>query len=421
MKRRVFELLTVLVVIGISFGCDDGKGIQDKGGKTGKMKVALVGTGTSGDVYRLRDGVFDVENIEEGATISVSTEDDPNAESIDLAMDPGTYSVYLKPGYRMERITSENDAGVSEEETFFSENNNTMKRGKRSDMRRGDTIEKADKIDVEVTLISDNPKVVELEANDVADVKFVFKVGDDIVPAEGILSIEIEIEEDTDSEICWDEFEPNDDLDEATQVDLNQPIEAMACPGNDELYIFDAPVPQGDFFDIEVVFSHSISDIDVILVDSEMYIVDIGDSETDNEYVSAVSDGNPYILLVYPYSGDEGNPYTIRLKRTDNDCCTISEYPGCDDEEVEACVCSIDPYCCETAYDDVCVEEAQIECGLDCGLPSPVSDCCNAAESPGCTDAVIEACVCSFDEFCCIEAFDDVCVEIAIEGCDAEC
>jgi len=41
--------------------------------------------------------------------------------------------------------------------------------------------------------------------------------------------------------------------------------------------------------------------------------------------------------------------------------------PGCNDPVIEACVCAIDPYCCDTAWDEQCVEEVEtLLCG-DCG------------------------------------------------------
>jgi len=41
--------------------------------------------------------------------------------------------------------------------------------------------------------------------------------------------------------------------------------------------------------------------------------------------------------------------------------------PGCDDPVIEACVCAVDPYCCDTAWDEQCVAEVEsLLCG-DCG------------------------------------------------------
>lgn len=50
-----------------------------------------------------------------------------------------------------------------------------------------------------------------------------------------------------------------------------------------------------------------------------------------------------------------------------HDCCEIGG-PGCDDPAVQGCVCAIDPFCCETAWDDLCVISVEFyQCG-DCGF-----------------------------------------------------
>ena len=36
-------------------------------------------------------------------------------------------------------------------------------------------------------------------------------------------------------------------------------------------------------------------------------------------------------------------------------CCEVGG-GGCDDQAIEACVCAIDPYCCETAWDTLCID-----------------------------------------------------------------
>jgi len=61
--------------------------------------------------------------------------------------------------------------------------------------------------------------------------------------------------------------------------------------------------------------------------------------------------------------------------------------------------------------------------------PDPMGDgagnCCDAApedaQRPGCENETIESCVCGEDSFCCETNFDDICVGIATETCNAEC
>jgi predicted outer membrane repeat protein len=54
------------------------------------------------------------------------------------------------------------------------------------------------------------------------------------------------------------------------------------------------------------------------------------------------------------------------------DCCVAHGTPGCDDPPgCEELVCSIDPWCCEVEWDQICVDEAFTYCsGCDCHIQS---------------------------------------------------
>ena len=56
-------------------------------------------------------------------------------------------------------------------------------------------------------------------------------------------------------------------------------------------------------------------------------------------------------------------------------CCEVGS-GGCDDAVIEACVCAIDPYCCETAWDAICIDA--IASG---GCGACESDCLMAFET----------------------------------------
>jgi hypothetical protein len=104
-------------------------------------------------------------------------------------------------------------------------------------------------------------------------------------------------------------------------------------------------------------------------------------------------------------------------------CCAADDEPGCGDPELEACVCAIDPYCCDTAWDEACVNTTSYrECGDPCGalIPIPAGDCCDAnlGGGSGCVDEYVQECVCGADPYCCTETWDDVCVGYVDEyGC----
>jgi hypothetical protein len=95
-------------------------------------------------------------------------------------------------------------------------------------------------------------------------------------------------------------------------------------------------------------------------------------------------------------------------------CCSEGA-PTCENAAVSACTCAFDPYCCETAWDDVCVIVATIYCDARCpDLPvcgSPTAGSCTAVHpTPACADAECCVAVCTADPFCCETAWDKTCV-----------
>jgi hypothetical protein len=50
----------------------------------------------------------------------------------------------------------------------------------------------------------------------------------------------------------------------------------------------------------------------------------------------------------------------------DGDCCVPHGYIGCQDAGLTACVCGLDPYCCNTQWDQYCVNSAILDCGAFC-------------------------------------------------------
>lgn len=118
------------------------------------------------------------------------------------------------------------------------------------------------------------------------------------------------------------------------------------------------------------------------------------------------------------------------------DCCSISATGGCSDAAVQACVCAVDSFCCESEWDDLCVEMVTEEsCGMCAGgMPpgdgggdggsgggAPAGACCSPTNTPGCSNPVVEACVCFEDPFCCLFSWDPVCVEIITEVACGTC
>jgi uncharacterized protein (TIGR03382 family) len=64
------------------------------------------------------------------------------------------------------------------------------------------------------------------------------------------------------------------------------------------------------------------------------------------------------------------------------DGCTEAMTPGCGGCSCESCVCGLDPYCCDTAWDSLCVDACQNSCG-GCGGGGG-GGACGAVSYEGC-------------------------------------
>ncbi len=102
---------------------------------------------------------------------------------------------------------------------------------------------------------------------------------------------------------------------------------------------------------------------------------------------------------------------------TPGNCCAAGLAKGCLDDAVRSCVCGLDAFCCEVQWDQTCVDHVdEMDCGT-CRVPGAA--CCTSGQEPGCgQDPRIEACVCAQDAFCCSSSWDDLCVDEVVQfGC----
>jgi len=103
------------------------------------------------------------------------------------------------------------------------------------------------------------------------------------------------------------------------------------------------------------------------------------------------------------------------------DCCVAHGNAGC--ENVACCqsVCAADPYCCEIQWDQICADEALQFCGpvgcasLACGPGQ--GDCCVAHANPGCQNVSCCLSVCTSNPFCCDTEWDQACADRALIVC----
>jgi hypothetical protein len=97
-------------------------------------------------------------------------------------------------------------------------------------------------------------------------------------------------------------------------------------------------------------------------------------------------------------------------------CCEATKTPGCpSDPQLEACVCQLDPFCCDDSWDNICVGQATADCSAQCVFGT---GCCEPHPTPGCDTAAVQMCVCAIDPFCCEKQWDMLCVEqVTTEQC----
>jgi len=92
-------------------------------------------------------------------------------------------------------------------------------------------------------------------------------------------------------------------------------------------------------------------------------------------------------------------------------CGVPDNTPGCDNVDCCNTVCTVDPYCCLTVWDEFCVDEAASLCLLTCGPGA--GDCHSAHATPGCESQACCNTVCEVDPFCCKTEWDQTCVTAA--------
>jgi hypothetical protein len=102
-------------------------------------------------------------------------------------------------------------------------------------------------------------------------------------------------------------------------------------------------------------------------------------------------------------------------------CCVGHFFPNCSDATCCNAVCAIDSFCCDTSWDQACASLAGQECticqgGFGCG-GSEAGDCFEVHPQPFCDDFRCCALICTVDETCCIDGWDQTCADLAAAFC----
>lgn len=103
-------------------------------------------------------------------------------------------------------------------------------------------------------------------------------------------------------------------------------------------------------------------------------------------------------------------------------CFEAKSSPGCNDSSCCAAVCRVSPACCTLMWDTDCVRIARdLCCGMGlCGDPCNKS-CLEVHPQPYCNDSWCCEAVCAVDPFCCASTWDTLCVQIAFQRCAGVC
>ena len=109
-------------------------------------------------------------------------------------------------------------------------------------------------------------------------------------------------------------------------------------------------------------------------------------------------------------------------------CCEATGTPYCDDQVCCDAICAADAFCCETEWDQICADAAAMSPDCDCGGGGDpacggvgTGNCCEANSTPYCDDAACCDSVCAVEPFCCETEWDQECADLAADDDACNC
>lgn len=156
----------------------------------------------------------------------------------------------------------------------------------------------------------------------------------------------------------------------------------ILCPDDEDWWLFELSAPAMIHASLSGPASEDL-DLQLTNGNGELIASSVGGT-SDESIISACQLAGQYFLRVYEgLPLGDGVEYDIGLT-LDTDACTVStgdscceahDTPGCNDTEIEACVCDNDPFCCgmggadmdEGVWDQFCVDDVGDQmCGPAC-------------------------------------------------------
>jgi hypothetical protein len=122
------------------------------------------------------------------------------------------------------------------------------------------------------------------------------------------------------------------------------------------------------------------------------------------------------------------DPCADQVCAQDPNCCGGPQFgQSCEQLQAQLCpggdpcvaaVCAALPECCTTAWSQPCVDQAKISCNTQCNCAHSVctQGGAMAATCNPCVDAV-----CTVDDYCCNSAWDNICVDEVGPICGVDC
>jgi hypothetical protein len=163
-------------------------------------------------------------------------------------------------------------------------------------------------------------------------------------------------------------------------------------------------------------------------------------TSASNGFTSTPPPGEFYWYIVQAENDGPLLPATAGSRSLDSagECGTSCAQPKCQtgvalDPVCDVCVaqiCDADSYCCDTAWDTLCVQQVRTVCGsLACDESAGACDhpvcsegvaLVDGCDVPPLTDSCVGA-VCAADSFCCTTSWDGLCVGAVDDICGATC
>ncbi len=140
--------------------------------------------------------------------------------------------------------------------------------------------------------------------------------------------------------------------------------------------------------------------------------------------------GQSYLIRIGGFEGAQGEGTLNILCGQEvcapgsGDCSTDTGTRGCDDVGCCNTTCTVDPYCCDVEWDQLCADESAGLCtGSFAACASDAGSCATAHEAGAAGCSEVDCCnsVCMQDPFCCVDMWDDLCVQTALGTCFLAC